>query len=529
MNHQPEISKSALVISSLIVFFIILFCGLMTVVVITDPAVKYAQVLVRAAMTIRTAYPDSLDWERVMVSARQAMMNELDPFSGYVRKEQLIQFEEDLSGGYFGIGISVFPHELGLLILDVREGSPAATAGVLTGDIVIASDSITLKGLTPSEAVRQIKGEENTILQAKVYRPVTQDTLQFEIVRKRIEFLHIPFAGFTSDSALYIRLLDFSAGAAEDLKKALDSLYNKDDKGIKGIILDLRGNPGGLLIEANTIVEMFLDKGEFIVGTSSRSRWQEDSFVSNAENNLSGIPLAIIVDNGSASASEIVAGALKFSGQAVLVGDTTFGKGLVQGIIRLPDGDALRLTMSRYYFEGEKYINAVDSFDGKHAAGLAPDILYSFVEEEPFYLHLERSQLLWQFAHKFQDEIISSAQRETEKQKWLQRMRQYALENGFVYESEATKSAKALAQAVGAPWREVESVPLKKLAGRAVATAASLDLKLFEKYGDFIWMRLRQIAYERKYGTYLAYKEAVVPYYAPIVLAASVLIQKDTL
>ncbi len=522
MSHPTQISKSTVLVSAVIIFLIILSCGMMSVLVVTDPAVKYAQVLAKAALTIRSAYPDSLDWGGIMGSARQAMMNELDPFSGYVRKEQLLQFEEDLSGGYFGIGISVFPHDSGLLILDVREGSPAAAAGVLSGDIIIESDSIFLKDLTPLEAVILIKGKENTILRAKVYRPATADTLRFEIIRSRIEFLHIPFAGFTPERALYIRLLDFNSGAAADLKQALDSLYNQDDRNIKGIILDLRDNPGGLLIEANKIVEMFLEKGKFMVGTSSRSRWQEVSFTANGEINLSDIPLAIIVNNGSASASEIVAGALKFSGHAVLVGDTTFGKGLVQGIIRLPDGDALRLTRSRYYFEGGKYINPVDSFNGEHGVGLAPDLLYAFVEEEPFYLQLERSLLLLQFAHKFQDEIISTVNNETEKRKWNDRLRQFVFENGLVYESEVTKNAQALAQAV-------ESAPLKKLAARAVGTAESTDRRLFEKYGEFLWLRLRQIAFERKYGAYRAYLEVVVPNYAPIALAEAALNQKDSL
>ncbi len=521
MNIAAEFSKRYLLLTTAIITATIIICGAMLAVVVTDPAVKYSHILYNAATTIQDVYPDAVDWKKATLSAREAMMAELDPFSGYIEKEELLQFESDLSGGYFGIGINVYPHESGLLILDVREGSPAYSAGLLSGDIIIASDSINLKDVPPMEAVRLIKGEENSILEAEVFRPATADTLRFEIIRKRIEFLHIPFAGFTPDSALYVRLLDFNAGAAEDLELALDSL-SKVNHQARGIILDLRGNPGGLLSEAGAIVELFLDKGEFIVGTSSRSLWNEEKFTAQESGEYANYPLALIVNRGSASASEIVAGALKYSNNAILVGDTTFGKGLVQGFIKMPDGDGIRLTISRYFFEGGKYINAFDSFDGEHAAGLPPDIPYQFEDENLFLTELERSLALLEFAHKYQDQLISSAGNEKSISIWIDQLRKYAFESGFKYRSNLTRMAEEFS-------KEDLSGPLRRLAQKAVTAAESVDARLFDKHGAFIWMRLRQIAYERKFGLYRAYKEVVVPEYGAITLAESQFAKKDSL
>lgn len=521
MSDYIVIDKKSLVAASLILFLIIVICGFMSVHVLNDPAVKYSQVMLKSAMDIRDNYPDSVDWKSVFVSARRGMTDELDRFSNYVDHEQLMQFEEDLTGGYFGIGISVYPHDSGLLILDVRESSPASQAGLLNGDIIVAADTVSLVGMSALDAVRQLKGEENTILSITVYRPATNDRLNFEIVRSRIDFLHIPYAGLTADSIIYVRLLDFNAGSSGDLKKAVDSLVEKSGVGLKGLILDLRNNPGGLFSEARRIAEMFLEKGSFIVGTLGRSKWREETYYVENEGGYENLPVAVIVNGGSASASEILAGVLKYSNHAVLVGDTTFGKGLVQGFISLPNGDGLRLTISRYFFEGQRFINNYDSLDGKLSdtgTGLVPDIHYDFAEENEFYLELERSLLLTEFAHKHQNELVNAGI--GEKQKWLTLFKQYAAGNNFIYGSELTKKAKEFQS-------EVDTKALNKLAETAVKFANAYDENLYDDYAGQIWQRLRQIAHERKFGTYSAYKNVIVPESEVIGLASAALKEKS--
>ncbi|MEE8149601.1 MAG: S41 family peptidase, partial [candidate division Zixibacteria bacterium] len=349
MTLNSSFDKRALILTLFFLMVTIGIAGVMGVIVISDPAVKYSQNFAKAAKIVRDVYPDTINWQSAMLSAREAMFAQLDQFSSYIEKEQLDQFVDELSGGYHGIGISVTGDEDGLLIVSVREGGPAAREGILAGDIILAAGSINLAGKSTSEATRIIKGEENTKVKARIFRPTTSDTLDFEITRERIDFLHVPFAGMTPDSFVYIRLLDFDAGATEDLSNAVDSLVHENPLTVKGLILDLRDNPGGLFEEARKTVDLFTQKNEFIVGSSGRSRWENEEFFSERKSDLAQLPLAIIVNDGSASSAEIVAGALKYSGRAVIVGDTTFGKGLVQEYFRMQDGDGLRLTISRYF------------------------------------------------------------------------------------------------------------------------------------------------------------------------------------
>jgi C-terminal peptidase prc len=391
---------------------------------------------------------------------------------------------------------------------------------VLPGDVIIEADTFILVGLEANKALQVIRGKENSILSARIYRPATQDTINFEIIRKRIEFLHIPFAGFTPDSAVYIRLLDFNAGSAGDFKNSLDSLIPEDQSKVRGIIIDLRGNPGGLFSEARNIAELFLKKGEFIVGTSARSKWNEESYTADKSGIYADLAVSILIDNGSASAAEILAGTLKYSGHAVLVGDTTYGKGLVQGFVHLPEGDGLRLTISRYFFEGGRYINHLDSAAKAHGFGISPDSFYTFIENDPFYQELEWKMILLRFAHKHQDELISMINDNNAKQVWLELLRKFAYENNFKYKSDVTRSAELLVL-------DCETATSRELAQRVARLANSEDAKLFEKYGDYLWMRLCQIAYERKFGTYKAYRDIVVPNYEPIKIASKSLSRKD--
>jgi carboxyl-terminal processing protease len=306
---------------------------------------------------------------------------------------------------------------------------------------------------------------------------------------------------------LYIRVLDFESGASRDINDALDTLIVNGKHNPRGVILDLRGNPGGLLTEAYRTASLFLNKGEFIVGTDGRSRWNEERHYATGPDLTNGLPMAILVDNGSASASEIVAGSLHQLGRALLVGDTTFGKGLVQGITQLSDGSALRLTISRYYLEGGLYLNRFDSTLSDTGSGLAPDYPVQFVERDEFPLRIETSLLLQKFANLHQDEIIAASQHLALPKAWVDRFRSFSRDSGFIYTSSQTQSAQLLVELAVV---EQSSKAVFNAALEILHKSQQDDMAQFERYADYIRTRLKQLAWERKFGTYREYADVIV-------------------
>jgi carboxyl-terminal processing protease len=507
-------------LSALFVVLIVLISGGSAIYVLSDVGLKDSLSLLRVAATIDHLYEHEVNWDELTQAAMDGMFANLDRYSGYVPPQAWDRMHEELGGSYTGIGISVMEDDNGLLVMSVRENGPAAGAGILSGDIILKVDSSSLRGLNSDESTSILRGPDGTSVRLSVLRPADDDTLTMTVTRKEIDFEHIPFAGFTPDSVVYIRLLDFDAGASRDVKAALDSLLSKPGMKAQGVILDLRGNPGGLFAEAFQTANLFLDKGRFIVGTDGRSRWEDESFYSQGPDITGGLPLAILVDRGSASSSEIVAGSLSQLGRAVLVGDTTFGKGLVQGFRRLDDGSGVRLTVSRYFLADSLYLNQFDSTLNEVGRGLSPKYLIRFPELEPFPRALEYSLLLNRFAYSHQDEIIAASDQFDLDDSWTVRFEQYALAEGFAYESATSERAKALSKQ--AVLEDVDR-PLRLSIEGLLEDSRQFDLSEFARHSEYIRMRLKQIALERKFGSYTAYLKAVVPSRTDIRQAAQIL------
>jgi len=520
MNLLPLAQRSPLIVSVFLLCLIVLVAGSAGVYVLSDPGLSDAIDLSRVATVIDQVYEHNVNWNLLVDAGMQEMFSHLDPYSGYMDQRHWSRMYEELSGSYTGIGVTVTSHDEGLLIMSVREDGPAAAAGILSGDVVVGVDSITLHGLDLVQATDILRGTENTEVTLTVFRPVDEDTISVRVTRQKIDFVHIPFAGFTPDTAIYIRLLDFDAGASRDLKTALDSLLSKPGVKPVGVILDLRDNPGGLFSEAYQTASLFLEKGRFIVGTDGRSRWEEERHFSSGPDITKGLPLAIIVDRGSASSSEIFAGSLSQLGRAILIGDTTFGKGLVQGFSRLHDGSALRLTVSRYYLADSLYLNEFDSTLTEIGHGLVPDYLFRFPDQEPFVRALERSLLLSQFAARHQDEIIAQTDQFDLDDSWVGRFLEYAGGEGFHYRSSTTEQAETLADLAAL---EEASPVIRKLAEDMASNSRQIDQNQFVGHGDYIKRRLKQIALERRFGSYFAYLRAIVPSRPDILFAVELL------
>jgi len=505
---------------ALIVFMALIVSGL-ALYVLSDKDFYRPLYLSRTLSLIRQLYPESYHAPRLISEAREAIFDRLDRFSGYLEPEEWRRVAEEFSGSYGGIGISVVSHKKGLSVMSVRESGPAERAGMRTGDIIIRADSTDLENLSPYRASFYLRGDEGTTVTITAVRNDWRDTLVFELEREKLRLIHIPYAGYTDNGSLYIRILDFEAGLSEELRHIYDSLAAAGDDSITSVILDVRGNPGGLLSEAVAVSDMFLDRGHLIVGVKGRSRWQKSEFHSSGRDLFDGAPLAVVINRGSASAAEILAGALKYAGRAILIGDTTYGKGLVQEYARLFDGSGIRLTTARYYFEGEVYINQPDASVIDSAAGIPPDYYFRADEAEDFPVALEGSSLMRDFAVANSDRILEYSPFTETDPAWFHDFVAYARDHEFRYESELTRFAEYSYEEVAL---DIQSPEVLEAIKNILEIARENDTAQFDKYKNFIKRRLFQMAVESESGLAAAYQRAIVPYRQEIILAEKMLL-----
>ncbi len=489
------------------------------IILLGDQDLYYPYRLSATLSLVQQLYPEASDERKMLNLARDAVISRLDRFSGYMDRGELDRAMEEFSGSYGGVGITVVGHKLGLQIMSVREDGPAGKAGIKTGDIIIKAGGISMQGMNPYRASNYLRGPEGTSVEVTIVRNDLTDTLTFKLDREKLKLIHVSYAGITDRKSLYIRILDFEAGVTDEVVAALDSLFLKRKDTLLGIILDLRGNPGGLLNEAISLSDLFIGKDRLIVGVKGRSRWNQAEFYSSDEDITRGLPMAIIVDRGSASASEIFAGAMKYAGRGVLIGDTTFGKGLVQELDKLYDGSGLRLTTARYYFEGNRFLNDPASPILDSAAGIPPDYLVQFPEYDPFPLSLENSQILRDYALSLKDSGVLDSGTSMIPSEWFGDFESYALRNGFSYKSKLSDEIKSTLDE--AAFANSSRETLDKI-NALYSISLKDDSAQFSEYRDYIMRRIFQIVLETRFGTGLSYRRAILPYRMDIVFAEKI-------
>lgn len=330
-----------------------------------EDAYRKIELLTEILMQVKRNYVDELQYTNIVNGAIHGMLQALDPHSDYLEPRAYDDIKEDTSGTYGGIGIHIGMRNDVLTVIAPIEDTPAFKAGMLAGDRIVAIDEVKTRNMKLSEAVDKIRGKTGTKVLLTVIREGETDTLDFEMERSYIEVASVKGARIIRNEIGYIRITQFSAPTADEFQKALDGLMEGK---MRGLVLDLRNNPGGLVRSAVQVAEKFLKKGELIVTTRGRpdtSGTVEQRAAGDVH--LIDLPLAILVNEGSASAAEIVAGALQDQNRAVLLGETTYGKGSVQSIIRLrgEKDSAIRMTTARYYTPSGKVI---------HDHGIEPDI-----------------------------------------------------------------------------------------------------------------------------------------------------------
>ena len=305
----------------------------------------------------------------LMQGALKGMMESLDdPHSVYFTSEELRSFQEDIKGKYVGVGM-VIQKKVGepLTVVSPIEDGPAYKVGIKPKDQIVEIDGESTYNLTSEEASKRLKGKANTTVKVKVYREANKLTKVFELKRETIELKYVK-SKMLEGGIGYLRLTQFGDNVYPDMKKALEGLQAK---GMKALILDLRSNPGGELGQSIKIASMFIEKGKIV---STRQKKGEETVYSREGKYFGNFPMVVLINGGSASASEIVSGALKDYKRATLIGEKTFGKGSVQTLLPLPDGDGIKITIAKYYTP-----NGI-SIDG---TGIEPD---KKVEDKDYYL-----------------------------------------------------------------------------------------------------------------------------------------------
>ena len=337
---------------------------------------------------INKEYVDEIDNSEVMDAAINGVLQSLDPYSAYMTPEMFQSMATETSGEFGGLGIEVGMEAGVIKVISPIDNSPAYRVGVKAGDYIVKINDIQVQGKSLSEAVELMRGPVGTDIEITIRRIGEKKALNFIITREIIEVVSVK-SEIKNNNVGYIRLTSFNENSGDQIKKKIQNY--KKNKDIKYFVLDLRNNPGGLLSQAIKISDYFLENGE-IVSTKSRKNSENRKWFAKPGDLLNGYPVIVLINYGSASASEILAGSLKDHKRAILIGERTYGKGSVQSIIPLDNNGAIRLTVSKYYLPSGKSISEV---------GVIPD--FEVVEEtDEFRINTETDNQL-KFALKLFD------------------------------------------------------------------------------------------------------------------------------
>ncbi len=314
------------------------------------------------ASVVSSYYMEDVDSENLIKAGIKGMLETLDPYSEYLDPKQHRALLEDTHGQFEGLGIEIAIKDGWLTVISPLEDTPAERMGIQAGDRIIKIEDVSTKGITVEEAVTKLRGKKGTVVHITIEREGIGEPMEYAIERDVISIRAVPYYGIAQDEIGYIRLNRFSDISADELKEAVSELLRKN---IKGLILDLRGNPGGLLTQAVAAASVFLEPDRLVVETRGKVKSQNKEFRSFGKPLCAQLPLAVLVDEGSASGSEIVAGAIQDWDRGVIIGDTTFGKGLVQSVIQLKDGSGLKLTTAKYFIPSGRSIQKPEDSDAK--------------------------------------------------------------------------------------------------------------------------------------------------------------------
>ena len=303
---------------------------------------KDLQLFAKILNLVEEYYTDPVDIKKLMYGSIKGMLSELDPHTYYMKKDYYKQFEAETSGKFGGLGVEVTIDDSVLTVITPIEDGPAEKAGVMAGDKIIAVNGKSTKGMSLADAAEEMKGRIGSKVSLQVLREGVQQPIDITVKRKIIRLKSVKYVNM-NEGIVYVRITSFVENTFKDFKSHLDK-HLKKHKGIKGLVIDLRRNPGGLLDQAISISDMFLSDG-IIVSTKGRAADSKEVTYAKKSTTYANFKIIVLIDKYSASASEIVAGALKDRNRATIMGEKSFGKGSVQSVVKLGDGSALKLSL----------------------------------------------------------------------------------------------------------------------------------------------------------------------------------------
>ncbi|NTV45017.1 MAG: S41 family peptidase [Chlorobiales bacterium] len=434
------------------------------------------ELLGRVYRDVAANYVDEINVSEFMRAGIDGMLSTLDPYTVFMDEEQSDDIEQLTTGKYAGVGITISNRDNEIIVMSVTEGYSAEKAGVLIGDKIIEVNGQSLRGKRLDDVRKLIKGEPNTEVIITVEREREPKPIKFNLVRLEVAIKNVTYINLLDDGIGYVDIQRFSVKTADELGEAIESLQDSAKKKggtLKGLILDLRDDPGGLLDVAVGVTGKFVPKGSTIVTTRGRDSLKIRTYASTSEPLLKDIPVAVLINNASASASEIVAGAIQDLDRGVVVGSRSFGKGLVQTITRLPYNTSLKITTAKYYTPSGRLIQEVDYFqrnkrEGKRnviqnasdtnrvayktkagrvvygGGGISPDVLVKERELSNLEKQLMRKSLFFKFANRFRSENPSLPKNFKVTDDLLVSFKRYLKEQKFEYEYETEQALNEL-------------------------------------------------------------------------------------
>lgn len=422
---------------------------------------KNIEIFVNLYKTLNTNYVDELDPSHLMRIGIDAIMNSLDPYTNYITEAQIESYRMLTEGRYNGFGAHIELVGDYVTMIEIYENSPAAKAGLKAGDQIVAIEDRSTKGKTPEEINTIVAGVSGSELAITISRPEKGDKnneFTISLAREDVKIPNVPYYGMVSDDIGYIALTTFTQEAGKNVAKALNEL--KSDYDLKGVIFDLRHNGGGLLFEAVNVCNVFIPKGEIVVTTKGKVRdWDRTFKTLNNPVDLD-IPLVVLIDNKSASASEIVSGVIQDYDRGVLLGQRSYGKGLVQNTVDIGYNSKLKMTTSKYYIPSGRCIQAVEYKDGEpvnipddqrarfttragrtvlDGGGVAPDVSVGAAEQSPIVQALQNQFVIFDYVTHFVLNIDTIADLKAFHFTQWDDFKSYLTKTKFKYQTETDK------------------------------------------------------------------------------------------